>query len=105
MEIVLNICISDGSEILVDGFDEISFYNEVPNSEIEHSGYSWEKDYYYELLNALSTYNFIGIKRNDNKDVLDYRDHSFAFRNEQFRKNETLYLNTSTITTIIAINK
>ena len=78
MEIVLNICISDGSEILVDGFDEISFYNEVPNSEIEHSGYSWEKDYYYELLNALSTYNFIGIKRNDDKDVLDYKDHSFV---------------------------
>lgn len=105
MEIVLNICLSDGSEIGVDGFDTISFHNEVQNIEIIDSGYTWERDLYLELLNNLAKYKFIGITRNDPKDDLVYREHHYAYRNEYSEKNKTLILQTSAVTTIIALNQ
>jgi hypothetical protein len=105
MEIVLNICISDGSEILVDGFDTLSFYNELPNLEIESIGYEWERNNYLDLLNNLKIYNFIGIQRSDPKDELVYRDHVFAFENDHAEKNSPIYLQTSSITTIIALGR
>lgn len=101
MDMVLNICISDGSEIIVDGFDKISFYNEIPVPEVTHSGYSWQKDFYNDLLNNLCKYRFISITRNDIDDELKYRNHSFAFRNKTITKNKPLILRTSVITTII----
>lgn len=100
MDITLNICIADGSEILIDGFDEISFYNELPNAEVTESGYSWQGDH-DGLLNNLHKYNFIGISRHDPKDNLEYRSHSFAFQNQNFTKNERLVLRTNCVTTII----
>ncbi|MDQ0268922.1 hypothetical protein [Cytobacillus purgationiresistens] len=101
MDMVLNICISDGLEIIVDGFDDISFYNEIPNIEVTHSGYSWQKDYYNELMNNLTRYKFIGIERNDSSHKMEYRTHSFAFKNTNFEGNKPLILQTNCITTII----
>lgn len=103
MDMVLNICISDGSETIVDGFDKISFYNELPIPEVTHSGYSWQRDFYNDLLNNTYKYKFISITRNDVNDELKYRDHSFAFRNKAITKNEPLILKTSSITTIIGM--
>ncbi|MDC7770344.1 hypothetical protein POL88_15560 [Priestia megaterium] len=101
MDMVLKVCISDGSEIIIDGFDKIAFHNELPNPDISHSGYSWQKDYYYELLNNLVKYNFISIQRNDPKDKLEYRNHAFAFENTNFNSNNPLILRTNCISTII----
>lgn len=101
MDMVLNVCVSDGSEIIVDGFDKISFYNELPIAEVTHSGYSWQRNFYNDLLNNLCKFNFISVTRNDVNDELKYRDHSLAFRNKATTKNEPLILMTSSITTII----
>ncbi len=101
MDMVLNVCISDGSEIIIDGFDEIQFHNELPSTGVSHSGYSWQREYYHELLNNLTKYNFISIKRNDPKDKLEYRNHSFAFKNSNFESNKPLILRTNCVTTII----
>lgn len=100
MDMVLKICISDGSEVIVDGFDDIAFYNEVPNIEVTHSGYTWQKDYYYDLLNNLAKYKFISIERHDSNDRLEYRKQSFAFKTNHFEGNKPLFLQTSCITTI-----
>ncbi|WP_107897952.1 hypothetical protein [Lysinibacillus mangiferihumi] len=101
MDMVLKICISDGSEIIVDGFDDISFYNEIPNIEVTHSGYSWQKDYYYELLNNLSRFKFIAIERHDSNHRMEYKNHTFAFKNDNFEGNKPLFLQTSCITTVV----
>lgn len=101
MDMVLQVCISDGSEIIIDGFDKISFYNELPSVEVTQSGYSWQRDSYDDLLNNLSKYNFMEVSRHDNNDELKYRDYSFAFKNQHFSKNKPLILTTSSITTII----
>lgn len=98
---VLKICISDGESVIVDGFDKITFYNELPIPEVVKSGYSWRKDSFFDLLNGLAKYRFIEIKRHDNKDNLEYQNHSFAFKNENFKENNPLILQTSCITTII----
>lgn len=105
MDMVLKICITDGSEIIIDGYDEISFSNELPNVEVTNSGYSWREDFYLELLNSLIEYNFISIKRHDPKDRLEYREHSYAFENEHFEKNLPLILQTKSISTIIDMYK
>lgn len=105
MDMVLNICISDGSEIIVDGFDKISFYTTLPEADITQSGYSWRNNHYNELLNNLTKYNFIGVKRHDNKDTLEYRNHSYAYKNTHFEDNEPLILRTNCITTIIDMYK
>lgn len=101
MDMVLKVCISDGSEIIVDGFDEISFYNELPYEDVTHSGYTWQKDYYNELLNNLRTFNFISVKRNDPAHKMEYRKHTFAFKNSHFEGNKPLILQTNCITTIV----
>jgi len=101
MDMVLNICISDGSDIVVDGFDKIAFYNIIPNIEVTRSGYSWRKDYYEELLSNLAKYKFISIERHDSNHGLEYRKHSFAFKNSHFEGNKPLILQTCCITTII----
>lgn len=98
---VLKICISDGNTIIIDGFDEISFYNKLPIAEITRSGYSWQKDHYNELMNKLCAFNFIGISRHEPKNELSYQKHSFAFQNEDFSSNKTMFLRTNCITTII----
>lgn len=41
MDMILKICIADGTSIVIDGFDIISMYTSIPNVEVEHSGYSW----------------------------------------------------------------
>lgn len=109
MEITCNIAFSDGSYISVDGFDKIYFYNEIPLVETTYTGYSLQKDkdVYYRALNDLATHAFIGIKRNDNDNRLDYAGKAYAFKNyypEQndiIEENEILFLQTNTITTIV----
>lgn len=101
MDMVLKICIADGSEVILDGFDKLSFYNELPRVEASKSCYSWQREHYLELLNNLSKYKFLGIERNDSNHRMEYRQHSFAFKNSEFEGNEPFYLTTSTITTII----
>lgn len=97
----LKLCISDGSEIIIDGFDEIYFYSELPIIKEKISGYAGQRESYDKLMNNLCKYNFIGILRNNPNDELEYRNHSFAFKNKDFTKNETLILRTSSITTVI----
>lgn len=101
MDRVLSVCISDGSEIVIDGFDEISFYNEISTKEVSNSGYSWQRDFYHDLLNNLSKFNFISIKRSDAAHKLEYRNHAYAFHNQNFSENKPIYLQTNCITTII----
>ncbi|KRN62743.1 hypothetical protein [Carnobacterium maltaromaticum] len=104
MEIVLSICVSDGSNIEVDGFDELYFSNELPQSEISRNAYSWGNDYYFDLLNGLAKYSFISVKRHDPIDRLEYHDHVYAFLNEKFEQNQPIHLKTSAITTIQKVN-
>jgi len=101
MDMVLKVCIADGSEVILDGFDTLSFYNDLPAVEVSKSCYSWQKDHYLELLNGLGKFKFLGIERNDSNHTMEYRNHSYAFKNSHFEGNEPFYLNTSTITTII----
>ncbi len=54
-----------------------------------------------EILNAVVENKFLIFDRHDEKDSLEYRDHSFAFRNEITEKNQPLILTTQSITTII----
>jgi hypothetical protein len=105
LDMVLKVCVSDGSEIIIDGFDEISFHNEYPETAIVHSGYTWNQDYYNELLNSLTLYKLISIKRHDSNHRMEYRDHAFAFRNANFEGNQPLLLQTCCITTIINMYK
>lgn len=100
MDIVLKICVSDGSEILVDGFDEISFHNQLPYTDLADSGYSWRKNH-DDLLNCLTKYNFIKLLRHEEKNDLEYKNHIFAFTNQNVSKNVPLTLTTNSITTII----
>lgn len=102
MEITQAICINDGSEILIDGFDKISFSNDATSKDITNSGYTWQRSY-PEILNSLAEYKFIIVDRHDTKDRLEYREHSYAFRNEITEKNEPLILTTQSITTIIGM--
>lgn len=105
MENLLSICIADGSEIIVKSLDEISFMDVIPYADVTHDAMTWEKDRYHQLLNSLKEFNFICLKRHDEHDILEYRTHSFAYKTKHFSKNEPIYLNSATITTIVAINK
>ncbi|MGX7596332.1 hypothetical protein ACWNS2_13955 [Planococcus plakortidis] len=105
MDIVLKICINDGSEIIIDGFDKISFYTRIPNVALTQSGYSWRNDHFEQLLNSLVEYNFIGISRNDPADELRYQNHPFAYQNKHFTANDVLILQTNCVTTIIDLAK
>lgn len=100
MDMVLKICINDGSEVIIDGFDTISFSNDATIVEKNFSGYTLQKEY-PSVLNHLSNYKFIRIERNDESDNLVYRSHSFAFENNITSKNRPFILPTHSITTII----
>lgn len=108
MDIACNIGFTDGTHLALDGFDRIFFYTEIPNYELEYTAYSLQKDplNYYGALNALVDYNFIGIKRNDNADEIEFAGKEYAFKNYHnggkniIEKNDILYLQTSSITTI-----
>lgn len=102
MDAVLNVCIADGKEIEIDGADEISFYNEIPELEVRDTAYNWHKGNYHALLNHLAKYAFIGIKRGDSSHVLEYGGSQYAFSG-RFEKNTELFLKTSGITTITDI--
>ncbi|WP_025728462.1 hypothetical protein [Atopobacter phocae] len=102
MEVTQVICINDGSEILIDGFDKISFSNNAFEKRLTNSGYTWQKTY-PEILNEMVENKFIIIERNDEKDELTYRNHPFVYRNEINEQNKPLILTTNSITTIINI--
>ncbi|WP_301420237.1 hypothetical protein [Mammaliicoccus lentus] len=108
MDHTCNIGFNDGTYLALDGWDEISFYNNVPNIEKTYSGYDLQREQvvYYEALNNLNEYNFIGIRRKHPSDELEFAGKKFAFEHyynegkDVDQLNETLYLQTSAITTI-----
>ncbi|WP_271005901.1 hypothetical protein [Listeria seeligeri] len=101
MDMVLIICISDGTSIVIDGFDIVSMYTSIPGVEVEHSGYTWRENYYYDLLNYLNEYKYIGVKRNNCNEELKYRNHDYTYQDGDFKHNTPLFLKTSNIITII----
>ncbi|MBE7354948.1 hypothetical protein INS17_00190 [Staphylococcus haemolyticus] len=108
MDHVLNIGLNSGDYIALDGFDEISFYNEIPNEEWSCSGYEIQRKEmaYYNALNGLAEYNFIGIKREDTNNDLQFLEKPYVYEHyyknidKTDSKNEILYLKTSSISTI-----
>lgn len=100
MDMVLKVVINDGETIIVDGFDEIIFYDEYPYNCDKDSGYCWHRDRYEDLVNNLVKYNFIGIKRANPSDELKYRNLKFAFKNDNFEENKLLLLKTSSVNMI-----
>lgn len=108
MDIACNIGFTDGTHLALDGYDIITFFNEVPEVEEYYTGYNLQQkeDVYYRVLNNLKTYPFVGIKRKDNSDRLEFAGKVYAFKNyyndgeDIIEENDTLYLQTSAITTI-----
>lgn len=108
MDIACNIGFTDGTHLPLDGYDKIKFYNEVPELEEYYTGYNLQQkeDVYYRVLNNLRTYPFVGIKREYNSDRLEFAGKVYAFKNYHndgeviIEENDTLYLQTSAITTI-----
>lgn len=43
MKVACSICFTDGSYIVVDGFDELLFLNEIPYVDASFTGYSLQK--------------------------------------------------------------
>lgn len=109
MDITGIICTCDGQKLYVDGFDTILFSNDTGNVEQLFTGYSLQKsnESYHEVLNCLSRYAFIGLRRHDNENELIYAGEKIAFKHRHqesdivIEQNETLYLQTSAIATII----
>lgn len=108
MDIACNIGFTDGTHLALDGWDKILFLNEVPYVEVSFDGYDLQKDehVYYQALNNLKAYPFVGIKRKDNNDRIEFAGKLYAFKNHHnggkniIEENDTLYLQTSAITTI-----
>ncbi|WP_432717660.1 hypothetical protein AAA448_04530 [Staphylococcus equorum] len=108
MKVACSICFTDGSYIVVDGFDELLFLNEIPYVDASFTGYSLQKDEftYYKALNNLTKYCFIGINRNDKKDEIEFGGKKFVYSNYHesigkiIDKHEILYIQTSAVSTI-----
>lgn len=100
MDITLSICVNDGTDILVDGFDEIAFSNDATTPNQKDSGYNWQRSY-PDILNVLADNKFLIFTRHDVNHGLEYREHSFAFSNSISENNQPLILTTQSITTII----
>ena len=103
MTMVLKIHISDGSEIIVNGCDQIYFYNLIPYNEMVHSGYSWKKDYYRELMTHLMKYKFIAIVRKHSSDGMENFNPQFAFLDANSESNKPLILQTNRVIKITKI--
>lgn len=112
MDVVCNIALVDGTIITLDGFDKIHFYNEIPEPSVTYSAYDFdrEKYNYYNAMNDLSKYPFVGIERKDNSDELVFANKSYAYNNYHknaditLEANEVLYLQSSSVTTIARLN-
>lgn len=108
MDIACNIGFTSGEHLALDGWDEILFLNEVPYVEVSFVGYDLQKDehVYYEALNNLAKYKFIGIRRKYPSDKLDFAGKVYAFEHyynegkDVDQRNEYLYIQTSAISTI-----
>lgn len=108
MDVACNIGFTSGEHLVLDGWDEISFLNEVPYIEATYDGYDLQKDelVYYEVLNKLKEHNFVGIRRKDPSDKLDFAGKVYAFEHyynegkDVNQRNEYLYVQTSAISTI-----
>lgn len=46
MDHACNIGFTDGTHLALDGYDEIFFYNEIPNIELEYTAYSLQREQY-----------------------------------------------------------
>lgn len=103
-----NIGFTDGTYLALDGFDKIFFYNEIPNYELEYTMYSLQREQlnYIGALNALAQFKFIGIKRHDSADELEFAGKKYVYEhyynniNQVDKSNEILYVKTSAISTI-----
>lgn len=100
MDSRLTLCLVDGTDIILDGFDTLGFSNDFPAIDISYDAYDWCEKYYDSLICNLGKYAIVSIKRHSNSDKLKYRDHSYAYQNENFEHNEPLLLRTSSIVTI-----
>lgn len=107
MDITCNIGFTDGTHIALDGFDIITFLNEIPYAEKTYTGYDLQRDedLYFEVLNNLKTYHFVGIKRKDNNDRLEFAGKVYAYKNyhnggkDIIEENDTLYIQSSAVST------
>ncbi|WP_210129015.1 MULTISPECIES: hypothetical protein [unclassified Staphylococcus] len=108
MDVTCNIGFTDGTHLSLDGWDEILFIKEVPYVDASYTGYNLQndEDSYYQAMNNLTEYPFIGIKRHDNSDELDFAGKKYVFSNHQptidktFENNDILYVQSSAISTI-----
>lgn len=108
MDHACNIGFTDGTYLALDGFDKIFFYNEIPNYELEYTMYSLQREQlnYIGALNALAQFKFIGIKRHDSADELEFAGKKYVYEhyynniNQVDKSNEILYVKTSAISTI-----
>lgn len=108
MDITCNIAFTDGTYITLDGYDEIYFYEILPYIRLTYRGYDLQnnQEVYYDVLNNLQNYPFIGIKRADSSDEMDFAGKKYAYKHYHSstknydERNETLYVQTSAISTI-----
>lgn len=108
MDITCNIVLADGTYIALDGHDQIEFLDVLPHRENFYEGYDLQKNKkdYFDAMNCLIKYNFIGIIRDDNDNSLTFGGHDFVYKtyHQEIKKisekNEILYLKTDCISTI-----
>lgn len=108
MDVACDIIFTSGESLVLDGSDEISFLDKVPYIEKTYDGYDLQNDevVYYEVLNKLTEHKFVGIRRSDASDEMEFSGKIYAFekyRNEGKdieQRNEYLYVQTSAISTI-----
>lgn len=108
MDVACDIVFTSGESITLDGSDEISFLDNVPYIVKTYDGYDLQNDevVYYEVLNNLIEHNFVGIRRSDASDEMEFSGKIYAFkkyrneRKDNEQRNEYLYIQTSAISTI-----
>lgn len=100
MEITHEICFSDGESVVVDGFDKLTFYNDLNDVGKSATGYHWQRNH-GDLMNCLVENKLFSLQRANDNDELSYRNNSFAFNNGTFSQNEPLIMTTNAVTTIV----
>ena len=100
MDAVFTIIINDGEKFIVDSDDEIKFANILPDFDVTKTGCEWQ-ECYFELLNSLKEYEYLSLKRHYKDEPLEYRGHTFAYKNERFSDSEPLIIRTRAINTIL----
>lgn len=110
MDHAANLGLSDGRYIILDGDDTLFFYDEIPNHVEECKVYSMVQDRnkYYNALNNLARYNYVGIKKEytDHESAIEYAGKEYVYVHyyknidKKDEHNEIIYIKTSAISTI-----